>query len=106
MIDATTANETPPGAPDLATADTGQIQPPLSRARRILRGLVWFAFALFCLIGFTLLKLPDDRIKAYALGTINAQLAPKGISMTAVQGYVSLGFGISYVMKEVTLNLP
>jgi type II secretion system protein N len=80
--------------------------PPMSRARQIATQVGWVAFGAGCLLLFTLLKLPEDRIKNYAQGMIAAQLAPKGITFTAERGYVSVGWGLSYVMKNVTLILP
>lgn len=79
---------------------------PDSRSTKILKNLAWTAFAIFLLVLFTILKLPDERIKAYVQGAIAAALAPKGISFTAEKGYISLGYGFSYVMKDVTLTFP
>lgn len=79
---------------------------PQSPLMRAVKTVGWVSFGLACLILFTLLKLPDDRIKAYAQGMISAQLAPKGITFTAEKGYLSIGWGISYVMKEVTFMFP
>lgn len=79
---------------------------PEPRAIRTLKTVGWVFFGLFCLILFTILKLPDDRIKAYVQGAIASALAPKGITFTAEKGYVSVGWGISYVMKDVKLNFP
>ncbi len=79
---------------------------PLTRAQRALKIAGWVSFALGCLLLFTLVKLPEDRIKGYVQGLIAAQLAHKGITFTAERGYVSFGLGISYVMKNVTLNFP
>jgi type II secretion system protein N len=80
--------------------------PPQSPIMRALKLTGWIFFGLFCLVTFTLLKLPGDRIKTYVQGMIAAQLAPKGISFTAEKGYISIGWGISYVMKEVTFVFP
>lgn len=85
---------------------TGISQAPASRARRIARTAGWGLFALFLLLFFTFLKLPEDRLKNFIEGNLNAALSPKGISFSAGKGYLSLGLGISYVMKDVTLTLP
>ena len=79
---------------------------PDSKGTRILKTLAWGLLGVFLLSLFTLLKLPDDRIKAYVQGAIAAALAPKGITFTAEKGYISLGWGVSYVMKGVTLEFP
>lgn len=81
-------------------------RPTPSKLARSLQVAGWVAFALGCLVAFTILKLPDDRIKAYVQGMIAAQLAPKGITFAAEKGYISIGWGISYVMKEVTFSFP
>jgi type II secretion system protein N len=86
--------------------DAPPAAPPESRGTRILKNLGWAGFGLFLLILFTILKLPDERIKAYVQGAIAAALAPKGITFNADKGYISLGYGFSYVMKDVTLNFP
>jgi type II secretion system protein N len=77
-----------------------------SRKVRILKNIGWTGFGIFSLLLFTLLKLPEDRIKNYVQGMIASFLAPKGISFSAEKGYISVGWGISYVMKDVTLNFP
>ncbi|MGK5084641.1 type II secretion system protein GspN [Bdellovibrionota bacterium FG-1] len=92
-------SETPTGKP--AEAST-----PPPRAQQIAQSMAWIGFGLFCLLFFTWIKLPQDRIKNYVQGLIAAQLAPKGINFSAERGYVSLGWGVSYVMKNVTINLP
>lgn len=66
----------------------------------------WVSFALFCLIFFTLIKLPQDRIKAYVLGNINASLADQGITYTAKDTTISYLFGIKLNLQQVTLTLP
>lgn len=87
------------------SAGDGQV-PEVPRSKRIAKSVGWVAFGIACLTLFTLLKLPEDRIKNYVQGVIAAQLAPKGIAFSAERGYVSVGWGISYVMKDVTLTFP
>jgi type II secretion system protein N len=88
------------------TAPGADAPPPESKLKRGLRTAGWIVFGLFCLIVFTLLKLPGDRIQAYVQGMISAQLAPRGIGFTAEKGYISIGWGVSYVMKDITLTPP
>lgn len=85
----------------------GLIAPPhVSRAQKLLRGLGWTLFGLFCLILFTVLKLPEIRIKNYLQGMISSTLATQGMTFSAAETDLSMGFGISYEMKDVTLNPP
>ena len=79
---------------------------PQSKFIRTIKNVGWIFFGVFCLVIFTILKLPEDRIKNYVQGTVASMLAPKGIVFTADKGYISIGWGISYVMKGVTLNFP
>lgn len=79
---------------------------PLSTARRLATLAGWITFGAVCLILFTLIKLPEDRIKAYVDGTIAAALAEKGISFNAAEGRVSYLLGLTYTMKDVTVSFP
>ncbi|MFZ9596514.1 MAG: hypothetical protein ACO3A2_10605 [Bdellovibrionia bacterium] len=89
-----------------SSAEAHEPQTPASRSQQLLRRLGWSAFGLFCLICFTLLKLPEDRVKNWVEGTISAQLAEKRVRFTAKEGHLSLFFGLSYTMKEVDLFFP
>jgi type II secretion system protein N len=100
---------------DLSTADisgdgsdtvAAPAPEPVSRGKSVARVIGWTSFGLACLVTFTVLKLPEDRIKNYAQGMIASQLAAKGIGFSAERGYLSVGLGISYVMKDVTLSPP
>lgn len=83
------------------------IQPPRpSRAQRALRAVGWGAFALFCLIVFTVIKVPEHRLKSFIQGSIASALASRGVTFTATESSISLLFGITYEMKDVTLNPP
>ena len=63
--------------------DSLALEPPPSRARRILKICGWVSFALFCLSLFTFLKLPREKLKAYVDGALANALAEKGMSYTA-----------------------
>ena len=80
--------------------------PPPTRAQQTLRNAGWTALALSSLLLFTIVKLPEARIKAYVQGAIASQLASRGITFTAQKGHLSLGFGFSYVMEDITLGFP
>jgi type II secretion system protein N len=77
-----------------------------SRFRRVMKWTGWSAVGLFFLVIFTLLKLPQDRVRNLINGHIAAALAPYGVTFIADESRLSIGFGISYVMKDVVLNLP
>jgi type II secretion system protein N len=91
-----------------ATAPAVDIEeaPPLSKKAKALRTTGWVAFGILCMILFTLFKLPDDRIKTIIDGHISAALAQRGISYTATEGKLSLFFGLTYRMRDITLNFP
>lgn len=75
-----------------------------SRFVKIARLTSWIVFSIFCLVLFTILKLPEDRLRQFIQGTIARELGQQGIGFRVNQGKVSIGLGISYVMKEVTLT--
>lgn len=79
---------------------------PASRTQRILQTLGWTFFALSCFLLFTVLKLPETRIKNLVQGYISSALAPYGMSITMGEADLSLGFGLSYEMKDVLVNFP
>jgi type II secretion system protein N len=79
---------------------------PLPRSKKILRTAGWVAFGLFCLTTFTLMKLPNEPIKSLIDGYISSALAQKGVSYSANEGKISFFLGLSYQMKDITLNFP
>lgn len=96
-MDVTLQNEQP-GTQTTAT--------PLSRARRMLKLSGWVGFSLSCLIVFTVLKLPTQKLDQTIQASISAFLAPKGMSLQAAQSGLKMGLGLSYQMTDVTLQLP
>ncbi len=89
------------------TENTTEITLPRQpRAQRILRSMGWTGFFFVLLLLFTLIKLPEIRLKNYVQGTLSSLLASKGISVSAASTEISFLFGISYTMKDVTLVLP
>jgi type II secretion system protein N len=77
-----------------------------TRFRKWIRLIAWSCVAFFFLGVFTIMKLPQDRIRNLVNGHISGALAPYGISFIANESHLSIGFGVSYVMKDVTLILP
>ncbi len=57
-----------------------------------------------CLLVFTLVKVPQPKIHAWLLGTINQQLNPMGIQASAEEGHIELGLGLRYEMSMVRLT--
>lgn len=75
-----------------------------ARWKSAVKAASWIFLGLFCLAIFTLMKLPEERIRNYVQGTLSAQLSSQGITLSAAQSSLSIGFGISYTMKDVTLS--
>jgi type II secretion system protein N len=92
--------------PEKSGADQGAAETSPSRVKRTLKTLGWIWLGTFCLILFTLIKLPEDRIRNYVQGMISQQLSAQGITLNAAQSSISIGFGISYTMKDITLSFP
>lgn len=76
------------------------------RFGRALKSVAWVWCALFFLTFFTVLKIPDERIRAYIQAAIKQQLEPMGIQLAAQRTDLSLLFGPSYTMEDVTVTLP
>jgi type II secretion system protein N len=97
--------EAPRSEADEKTSETAQSSDSaLKRLSPILKNLGWFLFGILSFLVFTLSKLPEDRAKAYLLGLANSQLASKGATLSAESGRFSIGFGISYILKDVKIN--
>lgn len=79
---------------------------PLTRRQKILRALGWLALGLGSLIFFSILKLPEARLKAYLHGQIASQLAAQGIGFSASSSNLSILLGLQYELEGVTLTFP
>jgi len=66
----------------------------------LLLGLLFISL----LVVFTLVKVPQPKIHAWVLGTINQQLTPMGIQVSADEGHIQLGLGLKYEMTGVRLT--
>ena len=95
-----------PDVPANAEEVTSIAELPPSRRKKILRTVGWIFLGSFCMIFFTLIKLPEDRIKGLVQGNLAQVLGQGGISFTAGETKISYLFGITYVMQDVTLNFP
>jgi type II secretion system protein N len=69
-----------------------------------LRWLGWSFFFFSLLTVFTLVKIPQSKIQGWIVGTLNQQLAPAGIQISAEEGRIALGLGLSYEMSGVRLT--
>ena len=94
----------PPGPPPFESPQ--QSEAPLTHAQIMLRRTGWAFLIIFSLTFFTLVKLPQEKVKAFIQGTLASQLASRGITMTAGESKMDFWFGVSYVMQNVVLNFP
>lgn len=97
----TTETAAPKGASDMIIPEHG-----FSKAQKILRSLGWVGFFVLCILIFTIIKIPEIRLKNYIQGSLSSLLSKRGITLSAAKTKVSFLFGISYTMEEVTINLP
>ncbi len=90
------------------TAESPEIAPApsISRARKVARVAGWVGLGLFCLIFFSILKLPEDRVQQFVQSNLNAMLAPRGISLRAGSTSIGILFGLKYDMRDVTVSFP
>jgi len=72
---------------------------------KVMRKAGWIGFAVFFLVFFTVLKIPEARLKNFIQGTLASELAASGISMTSASSSLSMAFGLKFKMKEVNLML-
>lgn len=96
----------PPEFTGMAPRPAEEPETPATPGVKLVRNIGWGFLGLFALTFFTLVKLPDDKIKAYIQSGITTVLSPRGISLTAEESEINYLFGIQYVMKNVTLELP
>ncbi len=78
--------------------------PPLGKARKILKTLAWMGLGMISLVFFTFLKIPETRLKNFIQATLVSALNTQGITLNAAQTSLSIGFGITYKLKEITLT--
>ncbi len=70
----------------------------------ILRWLGFSCLFVLCLLLFTVAKLPQPKIHAWVLGTLNQQTLPMGFEIAADEGKIQLGWGLVYEMSGVRLT--
>lgn len=75
-----------------------------SNARKTMRSLFWGALFFFSLLFFTVFKLPDTRIKGHLNALISKTLMQAGYSFSANESSLSIGLGIHYTLKGVTIS--
>lgn len=74
-----------------------------SGARKTMRSLFWIGVFFFSLLVFTVFKLPDTRIKGHINSFISKSLMQAGYTFSATESSLSIGFGIHYTLKGVSL---
>lgn len=93
--------------PDLSDDPAGSPEAEeISSSARVIRWLAWGGVFLVFLIFFTLLKLPQDRVRDYVQGIIASTLSQQDIGFSAEKTSFSLLFGPSYTMRNITLTFP
>jgi type II secretion system protein N len=75
-----------------------------SRGGGVFRFIGFGILFVVCLVVFTLVKVPQPKIHAWILGTLNRQMNPMGIQATAEEGHIELGWGLKYEMSDVRLT--
>lgn len=66
----------------------------------------WIAYGVLCLAFFTLIKLPDERIKRNIEAFISTALAEKNVTYTAGETELSYFLGITLTLKDISLYPP
>ncbi len=80
---------------------------PLSKAAKAVKISAWALFAAFCLVLFTLFKIPNVRIKNTIQGHLINILAEQGIGLKFKDSDLSIGLlGIHYRMDDAELSFP
>ena len=78
-----------------------------SRASKTISIVGWTALTLACLIFFSIMKLPESKLKALIQGTLSSTLSAQGIQFTSAESDLSISpLGIRYFMKGVSLKKP
>lgn len=99
--------EMPPSP--IAPVPTDSTKPKLrlkERLAKLFKPVGWFLLITGALIGFTLIKIPETKVKNYIQGSIQAGLSPYGISLVAEKTSFSILFGIHYQMKGLQIFWP
>jgi type II secretion system protein N len=80
------------------------LEESVARPNKLSSHLGWIAFGVLCLVFFTFIKLPDDRIKANIDQMIRSAFADRGIEYSATESQLSLLFGPSYTIQNISLS--
>lgn len=86
------------------TIDVGSETETASGTQRTMRTIFWVALFFFSLLFFTIFKLPDTRIKGHLNAFISKTLMQAGYTFTANESSLSVGLGIHYTLKGVTIS--
>ena len=76
----------------------------LQRFLKLWKYWPWILLGSAALVFFTILKVPDAKLKGLIQGHLNQALYQSGISMTAAESNLSFIFGPRYTMKQVQVR--
>jgi len=82
------------------------VQEKPSRLKRVAKWLGTTLLVLVLFVLFTLVQLPQNRLRNSIEGLINRSLASRQIQLSTSKSELSFGLGISYTMENVTLTHP
>lgn len=63
------------------------------------RFILWTFFAIICLIVFTIIKAPQDKVHSTLMSYVNQALSQQSIQLVSDEGKVRIGLGLSYEMS-------
>lgn len=86
------------------SGQTHTMEEEVSKARKVLSFLSWSFLFLFLLILFTVIKMPQDRVHHYLMGTLNQQLSQMGMQIAADEGGIGFGSFLQYELKGIKLT--
>lgn len=89
-----------------ASFEAPPTSPPPSRARKFLRWSAASMGTLFLFVTFTVMQLPETRLKNTVQSLINQSLATRNMTMTSTRSELSIGLGVLYTLEDVTLTHP
>lgn len=83
---------------------TTPIEEEVSRAKKVISFIGWSIFFFLFLISFTVLKMPQDKIHRWVIGTLNQQVSMMGMQISADEGSIGFGPSLQYEMKGIKVS--
>ncbi len=84
--------------------EAATFETPAESGGGILRWLGFASLFISLLLVFTIMKIPQAKVQGWVVGTLNQQLAPAGLQLSADEGKIGFGLGVSYEMANVRLT--